>query len=93
MSRPGSQADNPRLLRPVAREVARGIGHLIPNPSDRFGLLDLGVEHGGGPAGDGLGPAAEARHVAGGGGRLGASDEPGDVFQRLIAVHEERRQL
>ena len=49
------------------------------------------VEHGGDPLGDRLGAAPELLHVAGGGRRSGVADEVCDVLQRLVAVHEQRR--
>jgi hypothetical protein len=57
-------------------------------PNLRHLVVGLGVEDGGGPLGYGLGAPTEPLHVAGGRGRLGMPDEPGDVLQRLGPVDE-----
>jgi hypothetical protein len=44
-----------RCVTPVARAVARGTGHLIPNPSGWLVLVALGVDYGRSKPGDGLG--------------------------------------
>jgi hypothetical protein len=71
-----------RCVTPVARAVARGTGHLIPNPSGWLVLVALGVDYGRSKPGDGLGTAAEALHVASRGGRLGVPLVIGRVPRR-----------